>query len=34
MTATPITRRGVIGAPLLLAGCRKCPEYFAHQGAE
>jgi ABC-type oligopeptide transport system substrate-binding subunit len=28
MTAAPISRRGVIGAPLLLAGCRKRSAYF------
>jgi oligopeptide transport system substrate-binding protein len=28
MTPAPITRRGVIGVPILLAGCRKRSEYF------
>ena len=29
MTA-PISRRGVIAAPILLAGCRKRSEYFGN----
>ena len=30
MTPAPISRRGVIGAPILLAGCRKHSEYFGN----
>ena len=30
MTAAPISRRGVIGAPILLAGCRKRSDYFGN----
>ena len=30
MTAGPISRRGVVAAPILLAGCGKRPEYFGN----
>ena len=33
MTPAPISRRGVIGVPILLAGCRKRSEYFGNTAA-